>query len=180
MKATCAHFLLICVAVATHNPTPRSRCFRPALLRSRATSRPSQRNLWSVPCEGCPPPRSALLLLALFLGVFRVCTFASGATLPCGKHGISECCRYLCTCPLLLQVGPSYAIVGGASAGQGVILTMAPNATAPLDSWYIPDALPVDAAAGGKFYVLETSKDRRRCRRRRRAHATRLVERERE
>ena len=56
-------------------------------------------------------------------------------------------------------VGPAYAIVGGAAAGQGVVLTLGPNMTAPVDAWPLAEALPANAAAGDKFYVLETNYD---------------------
>lgn len=58
-------------------------------------------------------------------------------------------------------VAPAYAIIGGPKAGQGVVLTITPNATAPLDSWAITDedALPASAAQADKFYVLQTNYD---------------------
>lgn len=58
-------------------------------------------------------------------------------------------------------VGPAYAIIGGPKVGQGVVLTIQPNATVPLDTWRItdPDGLPSDAAQADKFYVLETNYD---------------------
>jgi len=56
-------------------------------------------------------------------------------------------------------VGPSYAIVGGPTAGDGAVITLGPNMTEAIDVWYIPDALPADADAAGKFYVLETNYD---------------------
>jgi acid ceramidase len=58
-------------------------------------------------------------------------------------------------------VGPAYAIIGGPAVGQGVVLTIQPNASEPLDTWRITDAdaLPGDAAQADKFYVLETNYD---------------------
>eukprot|EP00602_Paraphysomonas_sp_CaronLab_P000620 CAMPEP_0185024646 /NCGR_PEP_ID=MMETSP1103-20130426/7804_1 /TAXON_ID=36769 /ORGANISM="Paraphysomonas bandaiensis, Strain Caron Lab Isolate" /LENGTH=343 /DNA_ID=CAMNT_0027557671 /DNA_START=259 /DNA_END=1290 /DNA_ORIENTATION=+ len=58
-------------------------------------------------------------------------------------------------------VGPAYAIIGGPMAGQGVVLTIQPNATVPVDSWRItdPDALPATAPESEKFYVLQTNYD---------------------
>lgn len=58
-------------------------------------------------------------------------------------------------------VGPAYAILGGPNAGQGVVLTIQPNATVPVDSWRItdPDALPASADQADKFYVLQTNYD---------------------
>ena len=58
-------------------------------------------------------------------------------------------------------MAPAYTIIGGASAGQGVVLTITPNSTAPLNTWRITDddALPLDAPVSDKFYVLETNYD---------------------
>lgn len=58
-------------------------------------------------------------------------------------------------------VGPAYAIIGGPNVGQGVVLTIQPNATVPVDTWRITDedGLPSDAAVEDKFYVLETNYD---------------------
>ena len=58
-------------------------------------------------------------------------------------------------------VGPAYAIIGGPKAGQGIVLTITPNSTTPVDSWRITDAdgLPSAAAAADKFYVLQTNYD---------------------
>ena len=58
-------------------------------------------------------------------------------------------------------VGPAYAIIGGPRAGQGLVLTITPNSTVPLDTWAIPDedALPASAPQGEKYYVLETNYD---------------------
>lgn len=56
-------------------------------------------------------------------------------------------------------VGPSYAIIGGANAGEGAVVTLGPNMTQAIDIWEIPEALPASADASGKFYVLETNYD---------------------
>lgn len=58
-------------------------------------------------------------------------------------------------------VGPAYAIIGGPNAGQGIVLTIQPNATVPVDTWRITDsdALPAAADASEKFYVLQTNYD---------------------
>jgi len=58
-------------------------------------------------------------------------------------------------------VGPAYAIIGGPNAGQGIVLTITPNSTVPLDTWRISDAdaLPNAAPQGEKFYVLQTNYD---------------------
>jgi len=56
-------------------------------------------------------------------------------------------------------VGPAYSIIGGGLKGQGAVLTLGPNMTAPVDIWRLDDALPADAPAGEKFYVLETNYD---------------------
>ncbi len=59
------------------------------------------------------------------------------------------------------MVGPAYAIIGGPTAGQGVVLTISPNTTAPLDDWRIKDedGLPSRAPKAKKFYVLQTNYD---------------------
>lgn len=58
-------------------------------------------------------------------------------------------------------VGPAYAIIGGPKAGQGIVITIQPNATVPIDEWSIHDAdgMPSTAAVDDKFYVLETNYD---------------------
>lgn len=58
-------------------------------------------------------------------------------------------------------VGPAYAIIGGPKAGQGIVITIQPNATVPVDTWRITDsdALPNAADQVDKFYVLETNYD---------------------
>ena len=58
-------------------------------------------------------------------------------------------------------VAPAYAIIGGPLSGQGIVITIQPNTTVPLDTWRItdPDALPADAATADKFYVLQTNYD---------------------
>lgn len=58
-------------------------------------------------------------------------------------------------------VGPAYAIIGGPKIGQGIVLTITPNATEPVDTWRITDsdALPGSAATEDKFYVLQTNYD---------------------
>ena len=58
-------------------------------------------------------------------------------------------------------VGPAYAIIGGPKAGQGMVLTIQPNATVPVDTWLITDSdgLPSGAAVEDKYYVLQTNYD---------------------
>lgn len=56
-------------------------------------------------------------------------------------------------------VGPAYAIIGGANKGEGVVLTLGPNMTEPVDTFLISDGYPLDAAPEDKFYVLETNYD---------------------
>ena len=58
-------------------------------------------------------------------------------------------------------VGPAYAIIGGPKAGQGVVLTIQPNATVPVDSWGITDTdgMPSMSAITDKYYVLQTNYD---------------------
>lgn len=58
-------------------------------------------------------------------------------------------------------VAPAYAIIGGPNAGQGVVLTITPNSTVPVDSWRITDSdgLPSSASVEDKFYVLQTNYD---------------------
>jgi acid ceramidase len=58
-------------------------------------------------------------------------------------------------------VGPAYAIIGGPNAGQGVVLTIQPNSSVPVDSWMItdPDGMPLTAPQSEKFYVLQTNYD---------------------
>lgn len=58
-------------------------------------------------------------------------------------------------------VGPAYAIIGGPKAGQGMVLTIQPNSTVPVDTWSITDSdgMPADAAVSEKFYVLQTNYD---------------------
>jgi len=58
-------------------------------------------------------------------------------------------------------VGPAYAIIGGPKKGQGVVLTIQPNATEPVDSWLItdPDGMPSSAPQDQKYYVLQTNYD---------------------
>jgi acid ceramidase len=58
-------------------------------------------------------------------------------------------------------VGPAYAIIGGPNAGQGIVLTITPNSTVPIDTWRITDddALPASAPVEEKFYVLQTNYD---------------------
>jgi acid ceramidase len=58
-------------------------------------------------------------------------------------------------------VGPAYAIIGGPKSGQGLVITIQPNTTQPLDTWRITDsdALPADAPVEEKFYVLQTNYD---------------------
>lgn len=58
-------------------------------------------------------------------------------------------------------VGPAYAIIGGPNAGQGMVITITPNSTVPLDTWRITDsdALPATAPTSEKFYVLQTNYD---------------------
>jgi acid ceramidase len=57
-------------------------------------------------------------------------------------------------------VGPAYAIIGGTAPGQGAVLTMGPNMTAPIDDWRIAEGLPKNASTPDKWYVLETNYDR--------------------
>jgi len=58
-------------------------------------------------------------------------------------------------------VGPAYAIIGGPKAGQGIVLTITPNSTVPVDTWRITDSdgMPSAAPVGEKFYVLQTNYD---------------------
>lgn len=58
-------------------------------------------------------------------------------------------------------VAPAYAIIGGPNAGQGVVVTIQPNATVPIDTWMITDSdgMPSSAAQADKFYVLQTNYD---------------------
>jgi len=58
-------------------------------------------------------------------------------------------------------VGPAYAIIGGPLAGQGIVLTITPNSTVPVDTWRITDSdgLPSTASVEDKFYVLQTNYD---------------------
>jgi len=58
-------------------------------------------------------------------------------------------------------VGPAYAIIGGPKAGQGMVLTITPNSTVPVDTWRITDAdgMPLTAPVDEKFYVLQTNYD---------------------
>jgi acid ceramidase len=56
-------------------------------------------------------------------------------------------------------VGPSYAIIGGPSAGDGAVVTLGPNMTEAIDIWMINEALPASAESADKFYVLETNYD---------------------
>jgi len=58
-------------------------------------------------------------------------------------------------------VGPAYAIIGGPQAGQGIVLTITPNSTVPVDTWRITDTdgMPLAAPVEEKFYVLQTNYD---------------------
>jgi acid ceramidase len=58
-------------------------------------------------------------------------------------------------------VGPAYAIIGGPNAGQGMVITITPNSTVPVDTWRITDddAMPASAPTSEKFYVLQTNYD---------------------
>ena len=68
---------------------------------------------------------------------------------------------YVATLGSTRLVAPAYAIIGGPMTGQGIVLTITPNATSPLNSWRITDAdgLPSSAAVADKFYVLQTNYD---------------------
>mmetsp|Transcript_7816 Transcript_7816/g.13173 ORF Transcript_7816/g.13173 Transcript_7816/m.13173 type:complete len:415 (+) Transcript_7816:41-1285(+) len=58
-------------------------------------------------------------------------------------------------------VAPAYAIIGGPNAGQGIVLTITPNSTVPVDTWRITDSdgMPSSASVDEKFYVLQTNYD---------------------
>lgn len=58
-------------------------------------------------------------------------------------------------------VGPAYAIIGGPKSGQGIVITIGPNLTAPIDTWMITDrdGMPKNAILSNKFYVLQTNYD---------------------
>lgn len=68
---------------------------------------------------------------------------------------------YVSTLGSTRLVGPAYAIIGGPNKGQGLVLTIQPNATEPVDTWRITDSdgLPAEAAPSDKFYVLQTNYD---------------------
>jgi len=53
------------------------------------------------------------------------------------------------------MIGPSYVILGGMNAGEGCVITSAPNMTHALNVWTIPEGRPV----GSPWYVIETNYD---------------------
>jgi len=68
------------------------------------------------------------------------------------QNSYTDALNYLTTKNM---VGPSFIIVGGQAAGEGAVITNAPNRTKSLDVWPISQGLPKDKP----FYVLETNYD---------------------
>jgi len=54
-------------------------------------------------------------------------------------------------------VAPAYAIIGGPKAGQGIVLTITPNSTTPVDTWRITNSDWLDPSSTIHFYVLQTN-----------------------
>lgn len=55
------------------------------------------------------------------------------------------------------MVGPSYVIIGGVKAGEGLVITNAPNTTTAFDQWPMSSGLPKGDA--NPWFLLQTNYD---------------------
>ena len=57
------------------------------------------------------------------------------------------------------MVGPSYVIIGGLNAGEGMVITNSPNHTVAFNVWDMTKGYPVNSTTTKPWFLLQTKYD---------------------